>query len=76
MSDPIVTDDKFPTAFSGAEALINKRPLTQKSPDPRDNTLLMPSYFIFRQVGGCFSSETFDNSHLTYKIVGKGRKNL
>ena len=40
MSDPNVTDEELTTAFSGAEALINKPPLTHKSADPRDNTLL------------------------------------
>ena len=60
MSDPNVTDEKLPTAFSGAEALINKRPLTPQSADPRDNTPLTPNHFVFEQVGVCFASETVD----------------
>ena len=35
------------TAFTGAEALMNSRPLTYQSIDPKDETPLTPNHFLY-----------------------------
>ena len=40
-----ITDEELITAFTGAEALINSRPLTYRSANPKDNTPLTPNHF-------------------------------
>ena len=55
-----ITDEKFHTAFVGAEALINSRPLTYQSSNPKDETPLTPNHFLIGQVGGKFAPESVD----------------
>jgi len=45
------------TAFTGAEALINSRPLTYQSANPQDDVPLTPNYLLHGQIGGIFASE-------------------
>ena len=45
-----VNDEELLTAFSGAEALINSRPLTYQSSHPADSPPLTPNHFLFGQV--------------------------
>ena len=52
-----VTDDELMTAFTGAEALINSRPLTYQSADPEDDIPLTPNHLLHRQIGGRFAPE-------------------
>ena len=56
-----VTDEELMTAFTGAEALINSRPLTYQSANPLDDVSLTPNHFLFGQVGGQFASESVDS---------------
>ena len=52
-----VTDDELMTAFTGAEALINSRPLTYQSADPEDDIPLTPNHLLHGQIGGRFAPE-------------------
>ncbi|CAG2242219.1 unnamed protein product [Mytilus edulis] len=55
-----INDEELLTAFTGAEALINSRPLTYQSADPKDDTPLTPNHFLHGQLGGHFAPETVD----------------
>ena len=55
-----VTDEELMTAFTGAEALINSRPLTYQSADPEDDVPLTPNHLIHGQIGGKFAPEVPD----------------
>ena len=57
-----VTDEELCTAFTGAEALINSRPLTQMSASPLDDAPLTPNHFLFGQCGGLLAPEVLDNT--------------
>ncbi|CAG2252551.1 unnamed protein product [Mytilus edulis] len=57
-----INDEELLTAFTGAEALINSRPLTYQSADPKDDTPLTPNHFLHGQLGGHFAPETVDNT--------------
>ena len=41
-----INDKELITAFTGAEALINSRPLTYQSANPEDNMPLTPNHFL------------------------------
>ena len=60
-----VTDKELTTAFTGAEALINSRPLTYQSANPLDDLPLTLNHFLFGQVGGHFAPETVDSSQFS-----------
>ena len=53
-----VNDEELTTAFTGAEALINSRPLTYQSASPEDDTPLTPNHFLHGQAGGKFAPGT------------------
>ena len=59
-----ITDEELVTAVTNVEALINSRPLTYRSSNPRDNVVLTPNHFLIGQVGRNFAPETADlNPH-------------
>ena len=41
-----VNDEELMTAFTGAESLMNSRPLTYHSANPHDSTPLTPNHFF------------------------------
>jgi len=51
-----INDEELLTAFTGAESLINSRPLTYQTANPKDNVPLTPNHLI-GQIGGCFAPE-------------------
>ena len=51
MKDANVNDEELMTAFSGAEALINSRPLIYQSSAVKDNIPLTPNHFLYGQAG-------------------------
>lgn len=57
-----ITDEELLTAITGAEALLNSRPLTYQSANPQDDTPLTPNHFLIGQVGGVFAPQTLDTS--------------
>ena len=46
-----ITDEELHTAFTGAESLLNARPVTCQSADIKDIMLLTPNHFLFAQTG-------------------------
>ena len=48
-----VKDDELITAFTGGEALINSRPLTNQSISPHDDVPLTPNHFLKPEVSFC-----------------------
>ena len=50
-----VTDEELMTAFTGAESLINSRPLTYQSANPDDITPSTPNHFLQGQISGMFA---------------------
>ncbi|CAC5416215.1 unnamed protein product [Mytilus coruscus] len=57
-----IYDKELLTAFTGAEALINSRPLTYQSADLKDETPLTPNHFLHGQLGGHFARESVDDT--------------
>ena len=41
-----VNDEELITVFAGVESLLNSRPLTYQSSDPRDDVPLTPNHFL------------------------------
>ena len=58
-----ITDEELLSAFTGAEALINSRPLTYQSANLKDNLPLTPNNFLHGQVGGKFAPESVDETN-------------
>ena len=53
-----VTDEELITAITGAENLLNSRPLTYQSA----NVPLTPNHFLYGQMGGQFAPESVDTT--------------
>ena len=62
-----VTDEELRTAFTGAEALLNLRPLTYQSANPEDDIALTPNHFLIDQIGGQFAPESVDETNYSLK---------
>ena len=62
-----VTDEELVTAVTGAEALINSRPLTYQSANHSDDTPITPNNFLIGQVGGQFARGSFDSGQFSPK---------
>lgn len=58
MDDAAFTDGGLATAFTGAEALLNSRPLTYQFVKPYNDVLLTPNVFVIGQIGGQFDPES------------------
>ena len=61
------TDEESTTAFTGAEALLNSRPLTNQSANPEDDIPLTPNHFLIGQIGGQFAPESVDETNYSLK---------
>ncbi|PFX12373.1 hypothetical protein AWC38_SpisGene23689 [Stylophora pistillata] len=59
-----VNDEELITVFAGVESLLNFRPLTYQSSDPRDDVPLTPNYFLHGQMGGQFAPEAVETTTL------------
>ena len=53
--DNKVTDEDLITVFSGVEGMLNSRPLTYQTGDPRDDVPLTLNHFLYGQAGGSFA---------------------
>ena len=62
-----VTDEELTTAFTGAEALLNSRPLTYQSANPEDDIPLTPNHFLIGKIGGQFAPESVDETNYSLK---------
>ena len=58
-----ITDQELQSAFIGAKALINSRPLTYQSADPTDDAPLTPNHFLIGQLGGAYAPDVIDKTH-------------
>ncbi|KAL9979989.1 hypothetical protein ACROYT_G008519 [Oculina patagonica] len=67
--------EELETAFTGAEALLNSRPLTYQSANPEDDVPLTPNHFLFGQVGGQFAPETADEISFNQRKGGEECRN-
>ena len=57
-----VKDEELMTAFIGAESLLNSRPLTYQTANPKDVTPLIPNRFLHGQSGGKSAPESVDST--------------
>ena len=55
-----VTDEELLSAMVGAEDLINSRPITYQSANPKDILPLTPNHFLHGQMGGQFAPPVDD----------------
>ncbi len=55
-------DEELMTVFSGAESLMNSRPLTYQSSDVRDIVPLTPNHFLYGQAGGQLAPEAVETT--------------
>ena len=62
-----INDEELITAFTGAEALINFRPLTYQTTNPDDDVPLTPNHFLHGQIGGQFAPESVDEKDFNVK---------
>ena len=60
LSNADITDEELLTAFTGAEGLLNSRPLTYQSADRKDEPVLTPNHFLHGQAGGQLALEVVD----------------
>ena len=70
--DRDVTDEELITWFAGVDSLLNSRPFTYQSSDPRDSVPLTPNHFLHGQMGGQFAPESVEAS--TYHPRQRWRK--
>ena len=57
LGNAYITHKKLITAFTEAEYLLNSRPLTYPTADPKDDIPLTPNHFLYGQVGVRFAPE-------------------
>ena len=57
-----INDEELMTAFTGAEALLNSKPLTYQSASPHDDSPLTPNHFLIGQMGGKFAPQATDET--------------
>ena len=50
-------DEELQTVLAEVEGLLNSRPLTYPSSDPRDDSPLTPNHFLVGQMGGTLAPE-------------------
>ena len=53
-----INDEELHSAFVGAEAIMNSRPITYQSADPIEDVPLTPNHFIIGLMGNSFAPET------------------
>ena len=57
LRDSDVSDEELISIVTGAESLINSRPITYQSSNPKDDCPLTPNHFLHGQLGGSFAPE-------------------
>ena len=62
-----VPGEELMTAFTGAEALINSKPLTYQSANPSHETHITPNCFLVGQVGGQSDPGSVDSCQFSPK---------
>ena len=67
-----IRDEELITAFTAAEGLLNSRPLTYQSSDPKDITALTPNHFLHGQIGDEVAPESVD--YTTFNLRNRWRR--
>ena len=67
-----VTDEELMTAITGAESLLNSRPLTYQAANVEDDVPLTPNHFLHGQMGGEFAPVSVD--HTTFSPTKRWRR--
>ena len=60
LSKADITDEELSTTFTGAEDLINSRPLTYETADIKYDIPLNPNHFFYDLAGGEFAPDSVD----------------
>ena len=55
------------TIFTGAESLLNSRPLTYQTSNPEGETPLTPNHFLHGQIGCQFAPSAVDETQFNLK---------
>ncbi len=55
-----IRDEELITAFAAVEGLLNSRPLTYQTSDPKDTMPLTPNNFLHGKIGGEVAPESVD----------------
>ena len=66
-----IRDEELITALAGVESLINSRPLTYHTSDPKDATPLTPNHFLHGQIGGQGARNRSTIQAVTCETVGE-----
>ena len=66
-----ITDEELSTAFTGAEDLINSRPLTDQTADIKGDIPLTPNHFLFGLADGEFAPDSVDTECYNHGDVPK-----
>ena len=62
-----VNDEELQTVFTGAESLLNSRPLTTVSGDANGEPVLTPNHFLIGQMGGELAPDTVDTTAVSVR---------
>ena len=62
VGDRDVTDEELITVSTRVEPLLNSRPLTYQSSDPRDGAPMTPNHFLQGQIRGKCAPESVDTT--------------
>ena len=57
-----INDEELMTAFTGAEDLLNSRPITYQTANPKDDLPLTPNNFLHGRIGGEFAPPSVDTT--------------
>ena len=72
LSKADITDEELSTEFTGAENLINPRPLTYQTADIKDDIPLTPNHFLCGLAGGEFAPDSVDTQ--CYNLTKRWRR--
>ena len=67
LRDSDVSDEELILIVTGAESLINSRPITNQSSNPQDDCPLTPNQFLHGQFGGSFAPEVYHQIYYSPK---------
>ena len=67
LNEADVNDKELQTVFTGAESLLNSRPLTTVSGDVNDEPVLTPNHFLIGQMGGELAPDTIDTTAVSVR---------
>ena len=66
LTDTNVSDEELTIAITGAESLLNSRPLTYQTVNVDDDVPLTQNHFLHGQIGGSFAPKTVDQTTFSF----------